>query len=221
MRVTRQEYIKELEALQHQVVLMGDAAAAAVKKAMQAFMGEDKRLAQQVMEQDDIIDDMIVDVEDRCILLIAKQQPIARDLRVIATGFKISTDLERIGDHAFDIAKATAALDLEALQFKYTPQLAQCAVEMVEGAIKAYEGSDIQLAESICRRDDEMDELFGKTFLELSNMVTNEADKARQITQLLFIARFLERIGDHATNIAEWVIYLETAERIRKVRTKA
>ncbi len=218
MRVTRQEYIKDLEAVQRQVVLMGITAAEAVKKAMRAFMEHDIRLARQVMQEDDKVDDLIVEIEDRCILLIAKQQPIARDLRVIATGFKISTDLERIGDHAYDIAKTAVGLkDSERLNFKYTPQLAECAVEMVENAVRAYETADIQLAEQVCRRDDEMDELFGKTFLELSNLVTNEAEKAKQVTQLIFVARFLERIGDHATNIAEWVIYLETAERIRKV----
>ena len=160
---------------------------------------------------------MIVDIEDRCILLIAKQQPIARDLRVIATGFKLSTDLERIGDHAYDIAKAVGGLSGSSPAFQYTKQLADCAVEMVEGAIDAYAHADIALAEDICRRDDEMDALFAKTFLELSNLVTREAEQADQMTQLLFIARYLERIGDHATNIAEWVIYLETAERIRKV----
>lgn len=217
MQVTRQEYIKDLEALQHQVVLMGGAAAEAVKKAMQAFLEQNQTMAKQVMRDDDVLDEMIVDIEDRCILLIAKQQPIARDLRVIATGFKLSTDLERIGDHAYDIAKAVGGLSGSSPAFQYTKQLADCAVEMVEGAIDAYAHADIALAEDICRRDDEMDALFAKTFLELSNLVTREAEQADQMTQLLFIARYLERIGDHATNIAEWVIYLETAERIRKV----
>ena len=110
MQITRQEYIKDLEALQHQVVLMGGAAAEAVKKAMQAFLEQNQTMAKQVMRDDDVLDEMIVDIEDRCILLIAKQQPIARDLRVIATGFKLSTDLERIGDHAYDIAKAVGGL---------------------------------------------------------------------------------------------------------------
>lgn len=217
MQITRQEYIKDLEALQHQVVLMGGAAAEAVKKAMQAFLEQNQTMAKQVMRDDDVLDEMIVDIEDRCILLIAKQQPIARDLRVIATGFKLSTDLERIGDHAYDIAKAVGGLSGSSPAFQYTKQLADCAVEMVEGAIDAYAHADIALAEDICRRDDEMDALFAKTFLELSNLVTREAEQADQMTQLLFIARYLERIGDHATNIAEWVIYLETAERIRKV----
>ena len=153
-------------------------------------------------------------------LLIAKQQPIAHDLRVLATGFKISTDLERIGDHAFDIAKTVpllaAGTPLENLY--YTRQLAECAVEMLNMAMDAYRRGDVALAESVCRKDDEMDDFFARTFMELSGQTAQDADLARKITQLMFVARFLERIGDHATNIAEWVIYLETAERIRKIR---
>lgn len=222
-QTTRQAYIRALAVVQKRVYEMGMASITAVQQAMQAFLQQDRNLAAQVMDDDDKIDHMIVDIEDRCILLIAKQQPMAHDLRVIATGFKISTDIERIGDHAFDIAKT--ALDFstsgqDAVDFSYTPQLAECAAAMLGMAMQAYQTADIMLAEQVCKRDDEMDELFAKTFLELSQQVTNEAQQARRITQLLFVARFLERIGDHAVNIAEWVIYLETAERIRKNRKK-
>ena len=110
-RQTRQEYIHDLEVVQDLVATMGDKALDNVEKSMKALLEGDTALAKSVMKADDVIDDMIVDVEDKCILLIAKQQPIAHDLRVIATGFKISTDIERIGDHAFDIAKTAVSVN--------------------------------------------------------------------------------------------------------------
>ena len=103
--ITRQEYIKALEKVQERVFLMGMAATRAVSRSMKALLELDQAMAAEVMAGDDQIDDMIIDIEDRCMLLIAKQQPIAHDLRVLATGFKISTDLERIGDHTVNIAK--------------------------------------------------------------------------------------------------------------------
>jgi len=218
-RITRQAYIEDLAELQQRVILMGTAAADAVKKSMEALLGEDKALAERVMKNDDVLDDMIVDIEDRCILLIAKQQPIAHDLRVIATGFKISTDLERIGDHAFDIAKTARNIEGSVIKgIADTPKLAECAVDMVEMAVEAYRTADIRLAEQVCTADDQMDALFGQTFQELSQLMGRETMLTKQATQLIFVARFLERIGDHATNIAEWVIYLETAERMRKIK---
>ena len=165
---------------------------------------------------------MIIDVEDKCILLIAKQQPIAHDLRVIATGFKISTDIERIGDHAFDIAK-TAASVKEPLNpdcKRWIEELGSCAAEMVRRAVKAYRDKSVQEADEVRKMDKQMDEVFEHTFYALSDFVTKEGARQKGATQLLFIARFLERIGDHAVNIAEWVIYLETAERIHQKKNR-
>ena len=220
--ITRQEYIKALEKVQERVFLMGMAATRAVSRSMKALLELDQAMAAEVMAGDDQIDDMIIDIEDRCMLLIAKQQPIAHDLRVLATGFKISTDLERIGDHAFDMAKTVSVLaaGTPLQNFFYTRQLAECAVEMLNMAMDAYRRGDVPLAEAVCHKDDEMDDLFARTFMELSHQTSSDAELAGKITQLMFVARFLERIGDHATNIAEWVIYLETAERIRKIKGK-
>jgi phosphate transport system protein len=221
-QITRHEYIQELAILQQRVSAMGNASAEAIKKAMQALIEKNKPLAQQVMDEDDRIDDMIVEIENRCLLLIAKQQPIAHDLRIIATGFKISTDIERIGDHAFDIARTTLELPEGATDtqehFRFIITLADCATKMLETAIHSYETADITLAEQVCRQDEEMDRQFAQAFQECSPLMSKGAAGVRLGTQLLFIAHFLERIGDHAVNIAEWVIYLETAERIRKAK---
>lgn len=220
IKTTRQEYIHDLSTLQQKVTAMGLAAARAVKRSMQALEGRDQALARQVMDEDDRIDDMIVEIENRCLLLIAKQQPMAHDLRIIATGFKISTDLERIGDHAFDIARTTLELPEgrpgRPDDFLFITTLADCAIEMLETAISAYEHADVALAEGVCHKDDEIDQQFARAFQECSPLMSEGTAGVRLGTQLLFISHFLERIGDHAVNIAEWVIYLETAERIRK-----
>ena len=216
--VTRQAYIEELEALRQEISKMGLAVGNALDSSVKSLIDRDTALAKKVMVEDDIIDNMNIAVEDRCMLLIARQQPIARDLRIIATGLKISTDLERIGDHAHDIAKITMDLDNQPFIKKLVdiPQMAELAGKMLQDSIKAYNTFDVRLAEEICEADDMIDNLYAKTFRELSKFIVDDAVKVRQATQLIFVARYLERVADHATNIAEWIIYLVTAERIRK-----
>lgn len=221
-RQTRQEYIHDLEVVQELVASMGDKALKNVENAMTALLDDDAEPAKKVMKADDEIDDMIVDVEDKCILLIAKQQPIAHDLRVIATGFKISTDIERIGDHAFDIAKTALAVEeqLNPECRRWIKELGDCAADMLRMAVKAYRDNNVQEADEVRKMDKHMDTVFEHTFYALSDFVTKEGARQKGATQLLFIARFLERIGDHAVNIAEWVIYLETAERIHQKKNR-
>ncbi|MBQ1889150.1 MAG: phosphate signaling complex protein PhoU [Selenomonas sp.] len=218
MEQTRKEYIHELAIVQEKVAAMGDKACTGVQLAMEALLAGNTELAREVMLADDVLDAMIVDIEDSCILLIAKQQPIAHDLRVIAAGFKISTDIERIGDHAYDIAKTVQDVGvlLDSERLKWVQLLGACAVDMAAKAMRAYREHDVRLADEVRQLDKKMDAIFAHTFYALSEFVTTEAPHQKRITQLLFIARFLERIGDHAVNIAEWVIYLETAERIHK-----
>lgn len=216
--VTRQAYIEELESLRQEISTMGIEVGNALNLSVKSLIDRDMALAKQVMMNDDVIDEMNIAVEDRCMLLIARQQPIARDLRIIATGLKISTDLERIGDHAHDIAKITMELDTQPFIKKLVdiPQMAELAGKMLQDSIQAYNTFDVRLAEEICKADDVIDQLYAKTFQELSKFVVDDAAKVRQATQLIFVARYLERVADHATNIAEWIIYLVTAERIRK-----
>lgn len=215
---TRQAYIEDLEALRQEIEAMGALVRENLARAMEALLKRDKALAVQVMREDDEVDERNVVVEDRCMLLIARQQPIARDLRIITTGLKISTDLERIGDHAHDIAKIATELEGGGFikEMEIIPEMARVAGRMLQQAIEAYTAFDVKLAEKICAADDEVDALYAKLFQKLSRFVGEDAVAARQATQLLFVSRYLERVGDHATNIAEWVIYLVTAERIRK-----
>ncbi len=216
--VTRIAYIEELESLRKEISKMGAMVAEALDNSMKSLLEKDILLAERVMSGDDFIDNINVIVEDKCMLLIARQQPIARDLRIIATGLKISTDLERIGDHAADIAKIATELDSHPFIKKIVdlPKMAQLARQMLLESIEAYQDFDIELAEKVCNDDDRVDELYAKTFRELSRFAVDDTADMKQATQLIFVARYLERVADHATNIAEWVIYLVTAQRIRK-----
>lgn len=216
--VTRLAYIEELESLRQEISKMGAMIAEAVNNSMKALLEKDNMLAERVMSGDDFIDNINVVVEDKCMLLIARQQPIARDLRIIATGLKISTDLERIGDHAADIAKIATELDSRPFIKKIVdlPKMAEMASQMLLESIEAYRNFDIKLAEKVCNDDDVVDELYAKTFRELSKFAVDDTADMKQATQLIFVSRYLERVADHATNIAEWVIYLVTAQRIRK-----
>ena len=215
---TRQSYNDELEALRQNISSMGQAVDLAMHQAMKALIEQDLNLAQAVIDGDDVIDAMEIAIEDKCMVLIARQQPLAKDLRIIGTGFKISTDLERIGDHATNIAEIALELAQEQLVKPLVdmPQMATIAQEMLEDALKSYINLDISLAEAVCIKDDKVVDLYKKIFCELSKIMAQDSGKIKQSTQLMFVARYIERIADHATNIAEWVIYLVTAQRMRK-----
>ena len=218
MTIIRQSFEQDLEAVRQDLVRMGQIVQNSIKDAVGALARQDKALAQQVMDGDDVIDDMQVDIEDRCISLIARQQPVAKDLRVLGTGLKITTDLERIGDHAFDIAKIVLLIGNEPLikPLVDIPHMAVLAQSMLEDSLQAYLKLDIGLAEKVCNDDDMVDQLYHQVFRELLTYMLADPAKINQATQLIFVARYLERIADHSTNVAEWVIYLVTGERMRK-----
>lgn len=218
MTVVRQNFDQDLEALRQDLVRMGEIVQVSIKDAVDALAKRDKDLARRVMEGDDVIDRMQVEIEDRCISLIARQQPVATDLRILGTGLKITTDLERIGDHAFDIAKIVLLIGDEPLikPLVDIPRMAEISQKMLKDSLQAYLKLDIELAEQVCRADDRVDELYNQVFRELLTYMLEDTKKIKQATQLIFVARYLERIADHSTNVAEWVIYLATGERLRK-----
>ncbi|MBP8036481.1 MAG: phosphate signaling complex protein PhoU [Negativicutes bacterium] len=218
MTVVRQNFDHDLESLRQDLVHMGEIVQVSIKDAVDALAKRDKDLARRVMEGDDVIDRMQVEIEDRCISLIARQQPVATDLRILGTGLKITTDLERIGDHAFDIAKIVLLIGDEPLikPLVDIPRMAEISQQMLKDSLQAYLKLDIELAEQVCRADDMVDKLYHQVFRELLTYMLEDAKKIKQATQLIFVARYLERIADHSTNVAEWVIYLATGERLRK-----
>ena len=213
----RHGFDQDLEALRRELLLMGEVVKQTIKNAVTALKTKDMALARSVMDGDDIIDRMQVEIEDRCIALIARQQPVATDLRILGTGLKITTDLERIGDHAFDIAKIAVEIGAEPLikPLVDIPRMAELAQAMLQDCLQAYLNLDVQLAEKVIRDDDKVDQLYLQVYRDLLNFMIDDPTTINQATQLLFVARYLERIADHSTNVAEWVIYLVTGERLR------
>ncbi|MEG6586187.1 phosphate signaling complex protein PhoU [Dendrosporobacter sp. 1207_IL3150] len=218
MSITRQSYDHELENLRQEISKMGNMVAQAIGESVKALANQDVELSRKVMDGDDIIDAIEVEIEDKCMVLIARQQPLARDLRIIGTGLKITTDLERIGDHAFDIAKIAIKVSQEPLVKPLVdlPRMAVMAQKMLKDSLEAYINMDISLAEQVCQADDGVDDIYQQIFRELLTYMMEDPRTISQATQLIFVARYLERVADHATNIAEWVIYLVTGQRMRK-----
>lgn len=218
MTSIRRSYSQELEMLREELSHMGTIVAEAVAKAAEALAKQDASMAKVVLDGDDVIDNMQVEIEDKCMVLIARQQPLARDLRIIGTGLKITTDLERVGDHAFDIAKIACQIADKPLikPLIDIPRMAQMAQKMLKDALEAYVKLDITLAEQVCEADDEVDRLNQQIFRELLTYMMEDPRSITQATQLILVAMSLERVADHATNIAEWVIYLATGQRLRK-----
>jgi phosphate transport system protein len=212
--VTRHFFDKELEDLHLDLIKMGSLVEESIDNTILALKKQDTNMAREVFKNDDIIDDMERKIERSCLNLIARQQPLAKDLRTISTALKIITDMERIADHSSDIAEITIRMADE----KYIkplidiPKMAELAKQMVNKAIDAYVKQDTGLAQEVCDSDDAVDELFYKIILELINIMKNDSQGVEQGINFMFIAKYLERMADHATNIGEWVVFNVTGE---------
>ncbi|HWR62367.1 MAG TPA: phosphate signaling complex protein PhoU [Clostridia bacterium] len=214
--MTRNYFEQELQELQVSLLKMSSMVEETLGDSVKALKTQDVELAQKVIDDDDVIDDMEFVVEDKCLKLIALQSPIAKDLRVIATALKIIIDLERIADYAVDIARITIKISHE----KYIkelidiPRMTEIAVNMVKGSIDAYVKLDVDEADRVAKMDDELDALYKQVFRELMLMMMEDPRTIHQATYFLLISRYLERIGDHVTNICERVIYCVTGEHV-------
>lgn len=212
--MTRQYFHEELDSLHHDLIRMGSKVEEQIDKCINALAKQDADLAEKIIEDDDIVDKMEMDIEAKCIKLIARQQPLAIDLRTIFTAIKIVTDLERIADHAVDIAKITLRLKDE----KYIkplidiPRMSSIVQDMIRESLDAYVKLDTKLAEEVCKKDDAIDAIYKQVFRELLVLMMEDPGTINQATQFLFVCKFLERIGDHVTNICEWIVYLVTGE---------
>ena len=220
MNTTRHNYDYELQGVRNDILQMGQMVIMAIERSIQALVDLDMELACQVIQGDDAIDELELLLEERCVVLIARQQPLAKDLRILSTGLKISTDLERIGDHAFDIAKIAKRLgeggNGHVKPLLDIPRMAGLATQMLRDALTAYVNMDVELADKVCQADDEVDALYNQLFRELLTYMLANPAVINDATQLIFVARYLERVADHTTNIAEWVIYLQTGQRLHK-----
>ncbi len=215
MGSTRHAFDRALEELQQEILRMGSLVEQSIYNSVHSLATKNEKLAEEVIKGDAVIDQMETDIEHQCLKLIATQQPIACDLRKISTGFKIITDLERMADHSVDIARVTKRLAGQPLikPLVDIPRMAALAQQMVKDGLDAYVKGDVDLAKSLHDKDDEVDHIYAQIFRELLTYMMEDPRTITQATYLVFVGRYLERIADHATNIAERVIYLVTGER--------
>ena len=208
----RNRFDEQLHTLNHELLEMGALIERAIRSATDALVKQDVEAALQAIAADKEVNQAERDIESLCLKLLLQQQPVARDLRLISSALKMITDMERIGDQASDIAELVIYLSKEPYrkELKHLPQMAENAIRMVTGALDAYVRKDVALAREVMAMDDTIDALFVTVKDELIALIRNDASAGSQAIDLLMIAKYYERIGDHAQNIAEWVEYALT-----------
>ena len=214
MSSARPTFEEALTQLNVELIKMGATVEKSIMDAVEAFKNHDEKLAKDIVAKDRIVDDMEKNIEAQCLSLILRQQPVAGDLRVVSTALKMVTDMERIGDQASDIAELIPYLGegdtYDACSL--IPAMAQVALEMVHGAINAFVEGDVQKAKEIINKDDIVDDYFDKVKNEVADLLREKAGSVDVILNFLMIAKYFERIGDHAENICEWVEFSKTGE---------
>ncbi|WP_026895180.1 phosphate signaling complex protein PhoU [Clostridiisalibacter paucivorans] len=212
----RRNFDYQLQELQEMLLKMGALVENIIELAIDSLVKQDVEMADRVIILDDKADKMEVEIEIKCLELIALQQPKAKDLRKISSILKIITDLERIGDHGVNISKATKKMSNE----KYIkplidiPKMANHAKMMIKKSLDSFVKEDVKLAEGVANTDDIVDDIYESMYVELLEMLSKDKSIMNQVIDLLFIGRYIERIADHTTNICERVIYMVTSERV-------
>jgi phosphate transport system protein len=207
----------ELEALKQTLLAMGGLVEDQIRRVMRALIERDDALAREVIERDRQVNTYDVEIDEQCVELLALYQPAAKDLRFITTTMKIVTDLERIGDQAVNIAQRVIELNREPQLKPYIdlPRMAELAQAMVKESLDAFVAHDTGLARRVCAADAEVDALKEQIFRELLTFMMEDARTIPRAIRLILISRFLERVADHATNIAEMVVYLVEGKIVR------
>ncbi|MCR4441143.1 MAG: phosphate signaling complex protein PhoU [Peptococcaceae bacterium] len=208
----RHGFDESLDGLQKDILRMGKMVEEMLDKSVESLKRQDTKMAEEVLRREEQIDLLEQEIEQKCLSLIATQQPLAKDLRKIAAGFKIITDLERMADYSEDIAKVTIRLAGEPLikPLIDIPRMSKLAGQMLSDALDAYVREDVELAYRMCQNDDEVDHIYAQVIRELLTYMMENPRTISQATSLMFVGRYIERIADHATNIGERVIYLVT-----------
>ncbi|MCF6335001.1 MAG: phosphate signaling complex protein PhoU [Spirochaetales bacterium] len=214
----RVDYNEKISKLNNEIVKMGIFVEQALNKAMDSLVDMDIELAEEVISEDETINNMEISIEDHCILLIATEQPVAGDLRILITALKISTQLERMGDHAVHIAKGVIRLLKENNTGKNPlfnmPEMAAIVKEMLHRVLNAYIEKDAEEARSVALLDNEVDLIHNKVIRDVFEKLMSTQEDQQNATTLLFINMFLERFGDHIKNICEWIVYSTTGEHV-------
>jgi len=207
--VARQIFEDELNRLHSEIVRMGIAVENSISDTLTALIEKDGELAEKIIEGDDRIDEMELKIEKMCLEIIARQQPVAKDLRDITSALKLITDFERIADHAEDISERVIALTQMG---NYMVQhnlilMGEIAKEMIRGSLDAYVTRNLETAKSVITKDDKVDSLYLDLKAEYVRMMGIDPGKIEQYVELLLICKYFERIADHAQNVAEWVVF--------------
>ena len=209
----RNRFDEQLFALNRELIEMGGMCEEAIASAVNALTEGDLKLAEKVRKEGSEIDQMEREIENHCMKLLLHQQPVARDLRLISSALKMITDAERIGDQAEDIAEIVGHLNGRTMEsMGHIEKMAKATIEMVNGSIDAFVEKDLDLARNVIAKDDVVDDYFSKAKSDIISFVGENPQEGEFALDILMVAKYLERIGDHATNIAEWVIFAMTGE---------
>lgn len=202
----------ELDILNNNLTEMGTLIESAIDKVIQAFQKEDKTMAAEIIQGDRTINDMERVIESRCLSLILRQQPVARDLRIVTTALKVVTDMERIGDHAADISELIIRNSFANYysMVQAIPKMAEVAKQMVHKAVESFINCDVEAARETMKMDDVVDDLFNQVKQSVIEEMKTVGENADSYIDILMIAKYMERIGDHAVNICEWTEFHET-----------
>lgn len=205
----RNRFDRQLEELNNEMISMGVQISQAIGNAINALLSQNVDKAKEAIAYDEEIDQKEREIESLCFKLLLSQQPVARDLRQISAALKMITDMERIGDHAADISEISIHLSKEAYisHLGNIEQMAKLTSVMVLDCMQAFVDRDMEKAKEIIKRDDQVDGLFLQVRNDLIDLIRQDSKNASQAADLLMVAKYFERIGDHATNIAEWVMF--------------
>ena len=212
--MVRERFTQKILEVKQKVLKMGALVENIIDSSVTAMKTQDLDLARNVLKKDDEIDQLELEIEKDCMMLLALQQPLAKDLRTIASVLKIITDLERMGDNAVNIAEVILEIGEEPIlnSLKDIPKMADIAQKMLKMSLDAFVNEDIALAEKAAERDEDVDRLYETVINDFLNIIAEKRELTKQGTKLLFLGRYLERIADHSTNICERTIYMITGE---------
>ena len=207
----RNRFDEQLFELNREIIEMGAMCEEAIASAAKALVSGDAALAANVKQNSSAIDQMEREIESRCMKLLLHQQPVAKDLRLISAALKMITDMERIGDQAEDIAEIVLFLNGHTMEgMEMIEDMARETTKMVTASVDAFVQKDIELAKNVIEQDDIVDDYFSKVKCAIISLIAENSADGEFALDLLMISKYFERIGDHATNIAEWVIYSVT-----------
>ncbi|WP_404820285.1 phosphate signaling complex protein PhoU [Lacrimispora sp. HJ-01] len=212
--LVRERFTQKILDVKQKVLKMGALVENIIDTSVTAMKTQDLDLARNVLKKDDEIDQLELEIEKDCMMLLALQQPLAKDLRTIASVLKIITDLERMGDNAVNIAEVILEIGEDPIlnSLKDIPRMADIAQKMLKMSLDAFVNEDIALAQKAAERDEDVDRLYETVINDFLNIITEKRELTKQGTKLLFLGRYLERIADHSTNICERTIYMITGE---------